>query len=114
MEKIILVCNLCGYIKTYEKNEMFFKNEKCPECQSGIMQEEKSNLEAVEEQINNKMAEQVKLLGNNKAWSIIESFKTAETRLAYRKIFLKAGGIIPETVIWVKEISGKEYLKVLI
>lgn len=107
-----LVCNLCGYSRTIGENEMFFRNESCPMCQSGIL--EYTEFKKIEEQINNKMAEQVKLLGNNRAWAIIESFKKAETRLAYRKIFLKTGGIIPETVIWVKEISGKEYLKVLI
>lgn len=116
MDNKILVCNLCGYT-----TDTFIckagEHESCPICQTGeleIKEAKTKNFEAVEKEINNKMAEQVRILGDNRAWSIIESFKKAETRLAYRKLFLKAGGVIPENVFWVKEISGKEYLKILI
>jgi len=41
----------------------------------------------------------IKVLGNEKCWYIIEEFTNPKTRLNYRNIFFKAGGIIPEKEI---------------
>jgi len=45
------------------------------------------------------MEKEIKALGNNKCYEIIERLAEARTRIRYRKYFLLAGGFIPESEI---------------
>lgn len=52
---------------------------------------------AINELLVKKMKIQIEQIGNDKIWNIIERFPFVETRIAYRKIFFSAGGIVPKT-----------------
>ena len=45
------------------------------------------------------MEQELKKLGNQKCYEVIENLAKAETRARYRKYFLLSGGYIPETEI---------------
>ena len=46
-----------------------------------------------------KMERQIKELGHAKVWEMAEGFAYVKTRLAYRKLFFEAGGIVPKSNI---------------
>ncbi len=49
--------------------------------------------------LTSRMEEEITALGNKKVWEVIERFDNYKTRLAYRKFFLKAGGVIPKSEV---------------
>ena len=45
------------------------------------------------------MEQEIKALGNQKCYEVIERLAEAKTRVRYRKYFLIAGGFIPESEV---------------
>jgi len=86
-------CKWCDNIKVTVDN---ISEEPCEICQKGIMEEMHNDDPKAEEFIIVRMKQQIKLLGNNKTWEVIERFGKIETRIAYRKYFFLAGGQVPE------------------
>lgn len=93
-----LQCIKCGHIKNCLKTDIV-KNDTCDLC-GGLMVLPKKEIPIIVEHdsiIN--MGLHIKEMGDKGVWELIERFGNVKTRLAYRKIFLKAGGIIPKTEV---------------
>lgn len=101
-------CIKCGYIKDIIPSDDI-EDYGCSLC-SGVMinnldypsiqkKTEEELLNAVDDWIAEEMKNNIKQLGNDEVFRIIEGFTVVEQRLAYRKYFLKAGGVIPEAEI---------------
>lgn len=95
---IKLQCIKCGYIKKCLQSDLV-SGDTCDLC-GGLMVLPKKEIPAIVKQdsIEN-MERQITQMGHSRVWKIIEGFSNVKTRLAYRKIFLEAGGIIPKTEI---------------
>ena len=95
---IKLQCSKCGYIKKYFDSDII-QNEKCELCNSDMILVKKELGNFIWHDSILQMERQIKELGHTKVWEIIERFAYIKTRLAYRKIFFKAGGIVPKSNI---------------
>ncbi len=82
-------CLNCGYTKETEEEDF-----QCPVC-NGLMEEVINIQEAIDTYFEASIKHDIQVLGNDRVWQIIESFSSPETRLRYRKIFLKYGGKVP-------------------
>ena len=91
-----LQCSKCGYIKKYFDSDVI-QNEHCPLCRGNMILAKKEIENIVEHDSILKMEQQIQQLGHAKTWEIIEGFGYAKTRLAYRKLFFEAGGIVPKS-----------------
>jgi len=95
---IKLQCIKCEHTQNYLKSDLV-KDNLCPLC-GGPMALPKKEIPAIVKQDNIvRMEQQIKELGHARVWGIIERFNNVKTRLAYRRIFFEAGGIIPKTKI---------------
>lgn len=105
-----LRCFNCGYD---EERETVF-SRKCPNCGNEMDVEDnefddeltkkiehKENIlrDIIEKDMIMAMENNILSLGHKRSWEIIEAFKNPKTRLGYRKLFLKAGGNVPEKEI---------------
>jgi hypothetical protein len=101
MEKIIFKCKNCQY--KIEKTGYLDDIEDvviCPVCNTFMdLEGEDILVKAVKDDAIEKMRIQIEELGNNFCFRVIEDFKNVKTRLAYRDLFLRAGGVIPESEI---------------
>ena len=91
-----LQCSKCGYVKTYFENEII-KDEKCELCNNRMVLPKKEIKNVVKHDSILKMEQQIKQLGHAKVWEVIEQLPVLKTRLAYRKLFFEAGGIVPKS-----------------
>ena len=116
MEKLVFICPKCFYTREElgtleELNDMII----CPLCDSPmeLKGEEfkytktlKDDLEELfrEELIDKamqldeveQMKHNIKELGNNRCWEIVEEFDNPKTRIVFRQLFFQAGGVTPE------------------
>ena len=101
---IIYRCFKCGW----QKKEKELKEEiglTCPNCGEPILidmdNEEDDNIIAsmIEEEEIAQMKDAIAQDGNDFVWQDIESIRNIHTRIEERRLFLKAGGIIPEKEI---------------
>lgn len=86
-------CINCGYEKQSEEEDL-----SCPIC-SGLMQEKIDIQGLIDLYFEQSIKRDINFLGNDRVYQIIESFSSPETRIRYRKIFLKYGGTIPKTEV---------------
>lgn len=103
MERIKIICPHCGLEKEIFSNE-YEKNYNCPICSNDMELKEQSdkikeNIEIVDNYLVEDMRNQINILGNDKAWYIIEDLPIPQTRITYRNLFFKAGGKVPESKI---------------
>jgi len=91
-----LQCEKCKYIKNYFEKDIIY-NERCPMCNGKMLLPKKELGDIVEHSSILRMEQQIKELGHARVWEIIERFPVLKTRLAYRKLFFKAGGIVPKS-----------------
>jgi len=98
-------CLKCGW----EKDTIEDLDLECPLCKSDLQ------IEISDENIDNNVATNlenaldvglvismetnIKELGHNKCWEIIEDISNPLTRIEYRKLFISAGGEVPEKEI---------------
>lgn len=93
-----LQCINCGHIKKYFDNDII-QNEKCELCGGNMVLPKTEIKNIVNQDLITDMERQIKEMGHKRVWEITERFNNVKTRLAYRKIFLEAGGIIPKTEV---------------
>ena len=81
---------------------MLFRSKYCPICESALelqntdsSNDECSIAHIVKLDSIEQMRGHIQELGSDRVWSIIEGFNKVKTRIAYRKIFFEAGGIVP-------------------
>ena len=91
-----LQCSKCGYTKKYFENDII-KNEKCELCGGNMILPKKELENVVEHDSILQIERQIRELGHARVWEIIERFGYTKTRLAYRKLFFQAGGIVPKS-----------------
>lgn len=92
-----LKCEKCGFLKTlFGKDNIY---DKCPLCQGKMVMLKAEIEKVVTQDCLIKMQKNIKELGNAKVWQVIENIPKAETRLAYRQWFFKAGGTVPKVEI---------------
>lgn len=103
IKKYKLLCSSCHYIKEVSYEDLF--DRECPLCGKEMKydintatQEVKTE-DFVDDVIVSTMEKELKALGNQKCYEIIEHLAEARTRARYRKYFLLAGGFIPESEI---------------
>lgn len=105
MEKIRFYCK-CGY--TTEETGYLEDVEDmkiCPLCETPMnIEEEKEKTDnllygAIKEEAITSMKNAIQKISNKRCWEILEGFRNAKTRMAYREIFFKAGGVVPESEI---------------
>jgi len=103
-KKYRLVCSNCHYAKEVAYEDLFDRD--CPICQGELaydMATETLKTETkddfVDKIIITQMEKEIKALGNQKCYEVIERLAEARTRVRYRKYFLLAGGFIPESEI---------------
>jgi len=111
--KYRLVCSNCQY--TIEVNYEELSNyDECPLCK-GIMaydmaREETKEIDFVDKIIITQMEKEIKALGNQKCYSIIENLAEAKVRTRYLHYFLLAGGEVPRKPDLIIEKEGKFFL----
>ena len=103
-----LVCPKCGYKITRLSQEVD-NDEKCILCDTTLTEikdhaiDETEKQKVLEEIIYqdsiSKIYEQIELLGNDRVWDFIDNIINPFTRIAYRKLFFKANGIVPESEV---------------
>jgi predicted DCC family thiol-disulfide oxidoreductase YuxK len=96
MKTIILKCEACSYIK--ETTEDYLFDNRCPLCNSKMIPviDQTDINEIVMVDLIEQMKKNLIQLGSNKVWSIIEGLANPKQRIRYRKVFLDAGGIVPD------------------
>ena len=94
---IIYRCNNCGWF-----NETHFvrNNLSCPKCNNKLItdiynEEDNEITKLIEEDELEFMKWEITQDGNNNKWHDIETIKNPHTRAEERKLFIKAGGVIP-------------------
>ena len=98
-----LICKNCGF----EKVEISINIDTvtCSLCGGNMLMQKdidklsvKTDIVALCHEIaQDSMKHNINTLGNDKVWDIINSnFRKSITRVAYRKLFFKAGGYVPE------------------
>jgi len=102
MEKLTFRCLECGQSKEIlgNVNDLDREDGFCPFCGADMELQDTDGLKDISHIINldnmNQMKNNIAGLGSDRVWTIIEELSNAKTRLAYRKIFFEAGGIMPE------------------
>jgi len=93
-------CEHCGWQKESDGHY-----EQCPICGSNKLITEVDTedeaivnylSEALDNEIIAKMKENIKELGNDKTWEVVESWHNPMTRLNMRQYFFQAGGRVPD------------------
>lgn len=111
--KYRLVCSNCQY--TIDVNYEELSNyDECPLCK-GIMAYDMTTEEAnkgdfVDRVIINQMEKEIKALGNQKCYSVIQNLAEAKVRTRYLHYFLLAGGEVPKKPDLIIEKEGKFFL----
>ena len=105
MEKLTFRCLECGFSKEILGNiddASDDVNKYCPVCESNLelqdtdgLTDERSISHIVKLDCVKQMRGHIQELGDKRVWTIIEGFNRVKTRIAYRKIFFEAGGIVP-------------------
>ena len=102
MEKLTFRCLECGKSKEILGNidDLDREDGFCPFCGADMELQDTDGLIDIAHIVNldnlNQMKNHITELGSGRVWTIIEEFQNAKTRLAYRKLFFEAGGIMPE------------------
>jgi len=102
IERLIFRCLECGQSKELlgNINDLDREDGFCPMCGSNMELQEAGGLIDISHIIKldclSQMKNNITTLGSDKTWNIIEAFSNVKTRLAYRKLFFNAGGIMPE------------------
>jgi len=98
MKKIRLKCEKCNYEIEILETEIEY-NTECNLCNGKMIYFENTvetdNI-AMDKMIIYQLENDIRYLGNNRAFEIIEEIQRPEIRIRYRKYFLLAGGSIPE------------------
>lgn len=94
--KKIYRCLKCGWHKEVE----LYNDIQCPRCEELLTveindKEDDIILKMIEEDELEYMKWEINIEGSAKKWHDIETIKNHFTRIEERKLFIKAGGIIP-------------------
>jgi predicted RNA-binding Zn-ribbon protein involved in translation (DUF1610 family) len=96
-----LSCSNCGY----ETENTSIENFACPICGNVLLDKKgidighcKEIKDFLPKFAEIKMKDNIKKYGNARIWRAIEGI-TLPSRLQYRKIFFKVGGVVPKTEI---------------
>jgi len=93
---IKLQCINCEHTQNYLKSDLV-RGLSCALCGGQMVLPKKEIANVVAQDCITKMEQQIKEMGHSRVWGLIEELSNVKTRLAYRKMFLEAGGIIPKT-----------------
>ena len=101
-KKYRLVCSNCHYAKEVAYEDLFDRD--CPICQGELAYDmatetlkTESKDDFVDKIIITQMEKEIKALGNQKCYEVIERLAEARTRVRYLHYFLLAGGEVPKS-----------------
>lgn len=95
---IKLQCIDCYHTQDYLKSDLV-EGMSCELCGGPMVLPKKEIPAIIKQDSVENMERQINQIGHSGVWEIIERFSDVKTRLAYRRIFLEAGGIIPKTEV---------------
>ena len=89
----IVICPLCNTPMNLEDDFREIGNKNVARKTDDLL------LKTIITDATEKMRIQIKEYGCDFCFKVIEDFKNVKTRIAYRDLFFKAGGVIPESEI---------------
>ena len=94
MDKIKLVCRVCGHTIKVDSHEAY-DYPACPICRA----ENSMEVDYYENKTDREIEivrMQLDMAGNDKVWDVIEKLPEPQVRIKYRKVFFELGGKVPE------------------
>jgi len=109
-------CEACGFTEIIPENAAHYEY-KCVCCLEMVQLQEIPEVETdntnviTEKTAIMQITKEIEQLGNKRVYEIVEAIGDAKIRAKYRLNFIRAGGLIPENIVWTSDIRGKFYLK---